>query len=168
MVRILLANIVPWPPTPTKSTLVTSDILFIPLSGNGLNRADLHTDRTADAVGLGNTGFLVFTVIAQGRAAGGKAFLTANARIPIDDARRLVEVESGSYLLRELLEDAGPFVMMTDGSFFDGKGPVQRFFMGFQVRGIDGMTFLIPKALMTVSTSMSVAGSSPGLNDWIR
>ena len=140
--RILLANIVPWPPTPTKSTLVTSDILFIPLSGNGLNRADLHTDRTADAVSLGNTGFLVFTVIAQGRAAGGEAFLTANARIRIDDARRLVEVELGFIFFRELLEDAGPLGDDDRRFIFDGKGPVQRFFHGLQVQGIDGTDVL--------------------------
>lgn len=135
--RILLANIVPWPPTPTKSTLFISDILFIPLSGNGLNRADLHADRTADAIRLSNTGFLRFTVIAQGRAAGGEAFLAANALIRIDDARRLVEVELGFIFFGILFEDTRPFGDDDRRFIFHGKSPVQRFFHGLQVQGID-------------------------------
>ena len=137
MVRILLANIVPWPPTPTKSTLFISDILFIPLSGNGLNRADLHADRTADAIRLSNTGFLRFTVIAQGRAAGGEAFLAANALIRIDDARRLVEVELGFIFFGILFEDTRPFGDDDRRFIFHGKSPVQRFFHGLQFQGID-------------------------------
>ena len=145
MVRILLANIVPWPPTPTKSTLFISDILFIPLSGNGLNRADLHADRTADAIHMSNTGFLRFTVIAQGRAAGGEAFLATNALIRIDDARRLVEVELGFIFFGILLRTQGHLVMMTDGSSSMAKAQSIVSFMAFRSRGLTVRTCLMPR-----------------------
>ena len=90
MVRILLANIVPWPPTPTKSTLFISDILFIPPFWKWPEPGRPACRPYSDAIRLSNIGFLRFTVIAQGRAAGGEAFLAANALIRIDDARRLV------------------------------------------------------------------------------
>ena len=135
-----LGRILEWR-TPFLSTrLDGSDILFIPLlfiplSGNGLNRADLHADRTADAIRLSNTGFLRFTVIAQGRAAGGEAFLATNALIRIDDARRLVEVELGFIFFGILFEDTRPFGDDDRRFIFHGKSPVQRFFHGLQVQG---------------------------------
>ena len=48
---------------------------------NSTDRADLGTQGAAGTVGLGDAGFLLFRIIAQGRTARREAFAAADAEI---------------------------------------------------------------------------------------
>ena len=107
-----------------------------------MNRADLHADRTADAVRFRNTGFLRFIVEAQSRAACRQALLTADADFRIDGARCHIEVEFFFIFFGELLEDAGPLGDDDRRFIFDCIRPVEGFFHDFEVQRIDGADIL--------------------------
>ena len=110
-----------------------------------MNRADLHANRTTDAVRLRNAGLLGFIVKAQSRAACGQALLAADADIRIYVARRHIEVKFFFIFFGEFLEDAGPLGNDDRRFGFIGISPVRVSFMTLRSRGLTVRTFLIPK-----------------------
>lgn len=104
---------------------------------NSTDRADLGTQGAAGTVGLGDAGFLLFRIIAQGRTARREAFAAADAEILPDFIGRIGAGKFSRIEGRPFFQGAGIFRDDDHRFIGNGEGPVQRFFHDRQVLGIN-------------------------------
>ena len=125
---------VPWPPTPQRTTFLTFDISATHLS-NSFLRADLGADAAAGAGHAVYVRLLRAAVEAQGRAAEAQAALAADAGVVIDGVLGLLRAELGLVLGAALLEGAGVARDDQRGAL-EGDGLLERLARGLKVHGV--------------------------------
>lgn len=122
---------------------------------NSTDRADLGTQGAAGTVGLGDAGFLLFRIIAQGRTARREAFAAADAEILPDFIGRIGAGKFSRIEGRPFFRAQGYFVTMTTGSSVMEKAQSSVSFMTVRFWGLTVRTWRMPRSRTMGSISIA-------------